>query len=283
MRPCAKAVRWSIAAALALVTAGALAGQITLYERQNFQGRSITTNDGLAVVARPGFDNAASSIVVADGIWEACNDAYFNGHCVMLRPGNYPRLDSDLNGRIASLHQVGYVASATPVVVDAQTVTVNPAPVLINPPQVVVTPAPVVDTQPVVVNPAPVVVSSPTVALTTQPVVVVPREVAVVTPSPTGRAVLYEYPGFGGTSVTVDRGQANDLDWANFSSASKRATSIRVESGTWMICSEMAFQGECRILGPGEYPRLSGSLAAGIASARQVSRPEYVVMNPFSR
>ena len=283
MRPCANAVRWSTAAALALVTAGAFAGQITLYERQNFQGRSITTNDGLAVVARPGFDDAASSIVVADGIWEACNDVNFNGHCVMLRPGNYPRVDLDLAGRIASLHRVGHVASATPVVIEAQPVVVNPAPMVVTQPQVVVTQAPVINAQPVVVSPAPVVVNTPALAVTTQPVVVAPREVAVVTAAPTGRAVLYEYPGFGGASVTVDRGQANDLDWANFSTASKRAASIRVESGTWLFCSEMGFQGECRLLGPGEYPRLTGSLATGISSARQVVRPEYVVMNPYSR
>jgi hypothetical protein len=263
-------MQWITAAALALVAAGAVAGQITLYERQDFQGRSIVTTDGLAVVARPGFDNAASSIVVADGMWEACNDGYFRGRCVMLRPGNYPRLDIDLNGRIASLRQVGYVASATSVVVNSQPVTVNPAPVVINPPQVVI-------------NPAPIVINAAPVAVTSQPVLIAPQEVALLTPAPIGRAVLYEYPSFGGTAVSVDRGQANDLDWANFSSANKRAASIRVESGTWMVCSELGFQGECRILGPGEYPRLSGSLAGGISSARQVWRPEYGAMNTYSR
>ena len=276
MKPSATAIRGITAGAIALASAGALAAQITLYERPDFQGRSVTTADGLAVVARPGFDYAASSIVVADGIWEACNDAYFRGRCVMLRPGNYPRVDVDLNGRIASLRQVGYVAGPTPVIIDSQRVTVNPAPAVISAPQVAITTAPVVNGQPIVVNPAPVVVTTP-VAIATQPVVVAPQEVAV-TPAPTGRAVLYEYPGFGGPSVIIDRGKANDLDWANFSGATKRAGSIRVESGSWLICSDLGFQGDCRVLGPGEYPLLSGSLAGGIASARQVWRPEYGVV-----
>jgi hypothetical protein len=106
------------------------------------------------------------------------------------------------------------------------------------------------------------------------PVMIESRPLVVALPPPvTGRAVLYEYPNFGGARATLDRGQAKDLDWANFSYG-HRATSVRVESGTWMFCSEMTFQGECRIFGPGVYAQLSGPLVAGIASAQQVRRAE---------
>jgi hypothetical protein len=88
--------------------------------------------------------------------------------------------------------------------------------------------------------------------------------------SSTGHAVLYEFPNFGGATVAIDQAGANDLDWANFGNFRNRATSIRIESGTWMVCSEIALRGDCRILGPGEYPQLPAPLAAGISSARRV-------------
>jgi len=89
-----------------------------------------------------------------------------------------------------------------------------------------------------------------------------------------GRIALYEYPNFGGAKVTIDSGVARDLDWTNFSNSSHHATSVKVESGTWKVCSQAAFQGECRVLGPGEYPELGSSLMTGIASAEPVVRPE---------
>jgi hypothetical protein len=35
----------------------------------------------------------------------------------------------------------------------------------------------------------------------------------------------------------------------------------------------MAFQGSCRLFGPGEYANLGGDMAPGIASARPVATP----------
>lgn len=83
--------------------------------------------------------------------------------------------------------------------------------------------------------------------------------------------------------MTVDRGQANDLEWAHFNNPLHRATSITVESGTWQFCSDLAFQGECRVFGPGEYPQLTGTLAIGIASARQVWYPEFGALAVYRR
>jgi Beta/Gamma crystallin len=130
--------------------------------------------------------------------------------------------------------------------------------------------------------PAPVVISPPPAAIApAQPVVVSPQAV-VVAPS-TGRIVLYEFPNFGGVQAAVDRGQAKDLDWANFSNPSHRATSIRVEAGTWVVCTDIAFRGECRVLDPGDYPQLAGGLSVGVSSAQQVWRPEYGALTVYSR
>ena len=56
----------------------------------------------------------------------------------------------------------------------------------------------------------------------------------------------------------------------NFDNPEHRAASVRVESGNWLFCTDMAFRGDCRVLGPGEY---SQPLMGGIASARQVWSP----------
>ena len=251
------------ASALALAVTSAWGGQITLYERPDFRGPSFVANDRIDTVSRQGtFNDTASSLVVNDGRWEVCSQTYFRGRCMELLPGNYPGISVSLNGRVASARQIGYA--------DPLPVTMNPQPpVVVNLPQVVVNPPTVATTQPLVVNPPPVYVNPPRSSVVT-----------TVVPGPTGRAYLYESPNFGGTWVAVDRGIANDLDWANFDNPEHRAASVRVESGNWLFCTDMAFRGDCRVLGPGEY---SQPLMGGIASARQVWSPEYGSVEVYRR
>jgi len=231
------------ASAVALAVTSAWGGQITLYERPSFNGPSFVTNDRIDTVSRQGtFNDTASSIVVNDGRWEVCSQAHFRGRCMELLPGSYPGISVGLNGRIASARQIGYA---------------DPLPVTMNPQAPVVT-----------VNPPPVYVNPPRTAVVT------------TAPGPTGRAYLYEDPNFGGTWVAVDRGIANDLDWANFDNPEHRAASVRVESGNWLFCNDMAFRGDCRVLGPGEY---SQPLMGGIASARQVWSPEFGSVEIYRR
>src|SRR5262245_11546892 len=86
-----------------------------------------------------------------------------------------------------------------------------------------------------------------------------------------GRIALYEYPNFAGPRVTIDNGMARNLDWANFNNPLHSAASVKVDSGNWKVCSQPAFQGDCRVIGPGEYPQIS---ATGIASAEPVLSPQ---------
>jgi Beta/Gamma crystallin len=231
--------RCIVASALALAVTSAFAGQITLYERPDFQGSYVVANDGIAVVQGQGFGNTAASIVVVDGTWEVCTGANFDGRCAQLVPGNYPGIDVRLNGRIASVRQVGYADRSSPVAIVTQPYVTQPYAIPVAP----------------VVNP----------------------------PLVGGRAVLFEDPNFAGAWVPLDRGVANDLDWAHFTNPLHRATSIRVESGTFLFCTDMAFQGECRVLGPGEYPQLPGPLVTGISSARQVGYPELGARDVYRR
>jgi hypothetical protein len=49
-----------------------------------------------------------------------------------------------------------------------------------------------------------------------------------------------------------------------------RASSLRVDSGYWIFCSDSDFRGECRTYGPGEYGSLPG-LNNAISSGRMIS------------
>ena len=99
----------------------------------------------------------------------------------------------------------------------------------------------------------------------------VEERVATVVAVPPGRAVVYEYANFGGPSAVIEYGRAPDMDWTYFRHP---AASLRIESGSWLVCSDIGYQGECRVLDPGDYPHGAG-LSHGIASARQVWRPQY--------
>lgn len=103
-----------------------------------------------------------------------------------------------------------------------------------------------------------------------------PEAVATVTPVPAGRIVLYEFPNFGAPSASVEYGRAPDISWTQFRHP---ASSLRIESGSWLVCSDMGYQGECRVLEPGDYPMLTGILSQGVASVRQVWRPEYAAVD----
>jgi hypothetical protein len=90
-----------------LLTAGAAAAQVTLYQDDGFQGRSFTTDRNVWNFQRFGFNDRASSVSVRGGAWEVCTDARFEGRCVVLRPGDYPSLGAmGLNDRVSSVREV---------------------------------------------------------------------------------------------------------------------------------------------------------------------------------
>ena len=84
-----------------------LPGQVTFYERDNFRGRAFSTTGDVDDFRRAGFNDRASSVVVTGERWEACDDVGYSGHCVFLRPGNYPSLGAmGLNDRLSSVRMV---------------------------------------------------------------------------------------------------------------------------------------------------------------------------------
>jgi len=81
--------------------------QVTFYEREGFQGRSFTTQQQIVNFEHFGFNDRASSVVVGGERWEVCDGAWFNGRCVVLRPGQYASLAAmGLNDRVTSVRTV---------------------------------------------------------------------------------------------------------------------------------------------------------------------------------
>jgi uncharacterized protein YcfJ len=91
--------------ALALATHAA--AQVTLFEREGFNGRSQVVQKQVNNFERFGFNDRASSALVQNQRWEVCEDVRFNGRCVILRPGRYSSLAAmGLNDRVSSVRPV---------------------------------------------------------------------------------------------------------------------------------------------------------------------------------
>jgi uncharacterized protein YcfJ len=91
----------------ALVVAAHASAQVTFYEGENFRGRTFSTDKQVRNFERWGFNDRASSVVVDRGRWEVCEDARFEGQCVVLRRGSYDSLRSmGLNNRVSSVRPV---------------------------------------------------------------------------------------------------------------------------------------------------------------------------------
>lgn len=88
-----------------------VAPQATFFEREGFAGKSFTTQQAVGNFARRGFNDRASSVIVAGDRWEVCDDAGFEGRCTVLRPGRYASFSAmGLNNPVSSVRAVGWGA-----------------------------------------------------------------------------------------------------------------------------------------------------------------------------
>lgn len=92
-----------LGAAMTVELAGA--GELTLYSRDDYHGRSQTVRDAVADLEDVRFNDTTQSIRVRSGRWEACEEADFRGACFLLEAGDYPSLDGHAN-KITSLREV---------------------------------------------------------------------------------------------------------------------------------------------------------------------------------
>jgi uncharacterized protein YcfJ len=80
------------------------AAQVTFFENEGLRGQSFTSAALVSDFRRSGFNDRASSVEVVGYRWEACEDARFEGRCVVLRPGRYDSLRSmGLDNQVTSV------------------------------------------------------------------------------------------------------------------------------------------------------------------------------------
>jgi hypothetical protein len=91
------------------------------------------------------------------------------------------------------------------------------------------------------------------------------------------RAVLFEGYNLSGRTFLVSPRGVSSLADVGFND---KASSLRVESGYWLFCSDAFFQGDCRTFGPGDYPSLPPGLNNKISSGRRVSTDYPYQQNP---
>jgi hypothetical protein len=88
-------------------------------------------------------------------------------------------------------------------------------------------------------------------------------------------ATLFSGPNMTGRSFTLGGQGAPDLQGFN-----DRASSLVVDSGYWIFCSEPGFGGECRTFGPGRYDTLPPDLNNRISSGRRIQNDYPYARNP---
>ena len=100
-----KALNCALLLGAAMTAELAGAGELTLYSRDDYHGRSQTVRDTVADLEDLRFNDTTQSIRVRSGRWEACEEADFRGDCFLLEAGEYPSLDDRAN-KITSLREV---------------------------------------------------------------------------------------------------------------------------------------------------------------------------------
>jgi hypothetical protein len=91
------------------------------------------------------------------------------------------------------------------------------------------------------------------------------------------RATLFEGRNLSGRSFSLGGGAMANLDGTGFND---RVSSLRVEAGYWVFCSDANFGGECRTFGPGDYASLPSGLNNTISSGRRISDDYPYSQNP---
>ncbi len=302
-------------ASLAIV--GQASAQVTLYERDNFQGRSSTTDRQFVDIDSGGMGQRATSVVVQGNRWEACEEVRFGGRCVVLRPGTYASLNAmGLNGRMMSMREI----APNMRVFDNQYAN---AP---HPSQVVFYERPGFEGRSLAVvdpledfrrsgfndsaNSVMVVGQSwqlcEDFAFNGRCVVLRPGRYASLAAmglsgrvssarasglevpvanaptmdnTDTAHMTFYERADFGGRSFTAEA-LVPDFGRAGFND---RASSAVVLGGRWEACSDAEFRGRCVILRQGRYPSLAAmGMDNMISSVRNLSRDAQVEVNRYA-
>jgi hypothetical protein len=278
----------------ALAFSGLAAAQVTLYGRENFRGRAVSAQDSLPNLEGSRLDDRASSVRVDGGTWQLCSEPYFRGECVTVTPGDYPSLRATgLNNAISSAREVSDLAPRPPRYEPRADVVLYDGPAFTGRSIALDGGAGSLDhfndrARSMVVHEGQwelcehdrfrgnCVIYGPGRHAdlgrlagdlsSLRPVEAVAAPWPGRTETPT-RVVLFDRENFRGRTVAIDDDLLADLSQAGFAD---RASSLRVEGGSWVFCSNPNFQGQCWTFGPGEYAVLPPSLTDRVSSLRRV-------------
>jgi uncharacterized protein YcfJ len=99
---------WAVLGVTALAVSTQAAAQITFYQGEGYRGPAFTANGPVINFDNRGFNDRASSAIVERGRWQVCEDAGYNGRCVVLSRGSYPSLAQfGMANNISSVRPVG--------------------------------------------------------------------------------------------------------------------------------------------------------------------------------
>jgi uncharacterized protein YcfJ len=297
-------IGWTVAG---MLVGSQAAAQVTLYEHEDYAGRSFTAAGEVDNLQRQGFNDRASSVVVKGERWELCEDTGFRGRCVVLQAGRYPSLAAmALNDRVSSVRAMDsrsapVTAPATVSQIDfyegegfqgRSFAAVQAVPDLRRngfsgrASSMVVTGGRwEVCSDANFGGPCTVLRPGRYPSLTAlglngrissvrtagRPEVAVdPRPAPQPTAAgPVIRIIFYEGEGFQGRSMTAD-GPVEDFRRSGFND---RASSVVVSGGRWEACQEVRYGGQCVVLRPGQYPSLATmGMNDRISSVRTVER-----------
>ncbi len=274
-----------------LLAGGASAAEITLWEGPGFRGRSFSASQSVANFADVGFNDRASSVIVRDGTWQLCSDAYYRGRCVTLRPGEYGSLQAmGLENAVSSIRELGGWSGggggARVVLFEGGGYSGRAFNV----------DGPVPNFDPLGFNDRArsMVVNAGTWELCADAqyagycqrygpgrypdLGALSGQLSSIRPAggPGGggpgwgggpRAILYEGPNMSGRSFVIGSQVMANLEGTGFND---RASSLRVEGGYFVFCTDANFSGECRTFGPGDYPKLPAGMNNRISSGRRI-------------
>jgi hypothetical protein len=273
-------------------------GSITFYENESFGGRQISTDRPLSNLGRSIAGARPRSAVVEGGSWQVCADYNFGGDCTVLGPGRYPILDA-WSGRISSARPISAPMATLPQpavalrpqggIIFFESENFGGSKFMIDQPDPNFAGSHAVDRyQSAIVEGGAWELCGDADFHGGCRIFVPGRyaelgglsgRISSARPSYDQRgemprdgmrgrasATLFSGPNLTGRALRLSgEGQDNLYDRFN-----DRASSLRVDRGYWIFCSDADFRGDCRTFGPGDYASLPG-LNNGIASGRRIS------------
>ena len=289
-------------AGLALAS-GSAAAQLILFEHDNFGGRRMEIYGPTPDFAATGTNDLASSAIVERGQWTLCENGHYGGRCITLRPGNYASLGQfGLNDAISSARPEGgggggsrppgsggggrdrvvlyegfnftgrsYTFDRSMFNLDGVSFNDRAQSAMVMSGTWTLCENAQYQGTCQVFGPG----NYASLGELSRRVSSLRQgefggSVGTYPPDWGGQArvILFESPDFGGRQFVIDRNRFDNLDGTGFND---RASSLRVERGYWMFCSDANLNGECRTYGPGNYQSLPPRLNNAISSGRRIS------------